>query len=123
MQAVYVVHDRFCTGHYGIGAVVPLPKEHIEYGLVFVHAAPVVAIHHGKLVQIRHHGQITLGIDLVHLFVILVFFVRTPFVFAIGFGFIFILHLCPGPAFSFVRLLVIIIFVILAFAATTLFAA
>ena len=41
----------------------------------------------------------------------------------IGFGFIFILHLCPGPAFSFVRLLVIIIFVILAFAATTLFAA
>ena len=56
VQAVDVVDHALQPGGDGIGDVALGAEEHVEHALVARHAVLEIAVHHGELVQIGHHG-------------------------------------------------------------------
>ena len=58
VQVVDVFHNRFRARHHRISAVFAFTEKQIEHRFVLGHTMFKVSIHHRKLVQIRHHGQV-----------------------------------------------------------------
>lgn len=59
MQIIDIFNDRFRARHYCIGRICfCIAEKKVKDRFVARHALFKIAVHHGQLIKVRHHGQV-----------------------------------------------------------------
>ena len=59
VKVVDIVDNAFHSAHDRITGLLPGPEKNIEYRFILIHALGEIAVHHGELIEVRHHGKIS----------------------------------------------------------------